>query len=245
MSISIRITDPSCQTRAQQLAEQLSLPISDTDDVDYQLLVSARGLELKSQNYNFQPLYIDFVNGKEAYRRQHGGGRQQLIARAVGLHKHKQLTMIDATAGLGRDAFVFASLGADVTMIEANPVIAALLNDGLTRLLSQQQYQLSLFAANAIDFLKALPTENKPDVIYLDPMYVDQHDRLVKKEMRMLRDIVGDDDNTAELFDIARQVAKKRVVIKRAKKAAPIAGINPDLQLAGRSTRFDIYLNTY
>ena len=35
-------------------------------------------------------------------------------------------------AGLGRDAFVLASVGCRVRMLERNPVVAALLDDGLT-----------------------------------------------------------------------------------------------------------------
>ena len=43
--------------------------------------------------------------------------------------------MLDATAGLGRDAFVLASLGCQVTLIERVPAVAALLENGIERAL--------------------------------------------------------------------------------------------------------------
>ena len=58
------------------------------------------------------PVRAEFVTGKMGYRREHGGGTGQLVARAVGLQKTRaQLHVLDATAGLGQDAFVLASLG--------------------------------------------------------------------------------------------------------------------------------------
>ena len=76
---------------------------------------------------------MDFVEGAVAHRRKFGGGRGQSIAKAVGLKSGAMPTVVDATAGLGRDAFVLASLGCKVTLIERSPVVAALLQDGLAR----------------------------------------------------------------------------------------------------------------
>ncbi len=60
-------------------------------------------------------------------QRRIGGGRKQLLAKAVGLHKKPTLRVFDGTAGLGRDGFTLASLGATVTLAERNPVLLALL----------------------------------------------------------------------------------------------------------------------
>ena len=40
---------------------------------------------------------------------------------------------VDATAGLGEDSLLLAAAGFEVTLCEADPVIAVLLEDALTR----------------------------------------------------------------------------------------------------------------
>ena len=56
-----------------------------------------------------------------------------MIAKAVGIAQGVRPQVLDATAGLGKDAFVLASLGCQMTLIERQPLIAALLEDGLAR----------------------------------------------------------------------------------------------------------------
>jgi 16S rRNA (guanine1516-N2)-methyltransferase len=64
-------------------------------------------------------IFIDFASAANTYRRLHGGGNGQPLARAIGLKTYGlPLVVIDATAGLGQDSFVLASLGCHVTMIE-------------------------------------------------------------------------------------------------------------------------------
>ena len=58
-----------------------------------------------------------------------------MLAKAVGLKKGACPDVIDCTAGLGRDAFVLASLGCRVVMLERVTVVHALLNDGLAQAL--------------------------------------------------------------------------------------------------------------
>lgn len=86
-------------------------------------------------------ILVDFGSGAATYRRKFGGGKSEAIAKAVGVTKKAGLTVIDATAGLGRDALVLASLGATVTLVERNPLVAALLWDGLRR--AKQDPELS------------------------------------------------------------------------------------------------------
>lgn len=78
-------------------------------------------------------IFVDFVNGALAYRRKFGGGRGEAVARAVGIKGDYLPDVVDATAGLGRDAFVLAAVGCHVRMVERHPVVAALLDDGLAR----------------------------------------------------------------------------------------------------------------
>src|SRR5690606_10328681 len=87
------------------------------------------------------PIFVDFLKGPLAHRRCYGGGRGQMISRAVGLRNKPFLTVVDVTAGLGKDAFILATLGCDVVMVERNPIMGALLRDGLTRAQEQAWFR--------------------------------------------------------------------------------------------------------
>ena len=58
-------------------------------------------------------LACDFVGGPVNHRLRFGGGRGQDLARAAGLKPGVNPHIVDATAGLGRDAFLLASLGGE------------------------------------------------------------------------------------------------------------------------------------
>lgn len=208
------------------------------EDTPYELKELDEGLSLLHPD--FSPLVVDFLSGKAAYRQARGGGFSETLARACMAKKRPRI--FDLTAGLGRDAFVLASLGADVTMFERHPIIFALLCDGLKRLKKENSdICLSLIHKDSLDFLNALSETERPDVIYFDPMHPKrQKSALVKKDLRLLQDIVGPDDDKLEVFAAARQAALKRVVVKWPNLCEPIAP-NPDLVLKGKSTHYHIY----
>lgn len=239
--------NPALLMAATKWSERLGIPIVNDSLSEVLLAVTQQGLvcSLSSQP-KLKPLRVDFVAGQAAHRRQYGGGRGQLIARAVGLAKSPSATVLDVTAGLGRDAFVLASLGATVSMIERSPIVAALLEDGLNRYQQacpDDGLPLTLQCVDALDYLKQLPEAAYPDVIYCDPMFPDRtKSAAVKKEMLILRELVGEDPDAAELLALALQRAKKRVVVKRSKLAPALEGPEPDVVYLGKSSRFDMYL---
>ena len=170
-----------------------------------------------------------------------------MVARAVGIRGSVRPSVLDATAGLGRDAFVIAALGCEVTLLERQPVIAALLEDGLQRAraaggeVAEIAARMHLLHCDAIAAMGdwQLPT---PQVIHLDPMFPHRDkSALVKKEMRLFRPLAGDDDDAPELLAAALQLASHRVAVKRPRKAPAIAGQRPSAELAGQSSRYDIY----
>ena len=193
------------------------------------------------------PVRAEFVTGKMGYRREHGGGTGQLVARAVGLQKTKaKLHVLDATAGLGQDAFVLAGLGCKVTLFERNPVIHALLADGLARAALNTEcaavvQRMHLQPGNSVDWLREAGTD-VADVVYLDPMFPHRDkSALVKKEMQVFRQVVGDDDDSEQLLEAALAAARYRVVVKRPRKAPSVTGPKPATQVEGKSSRYDIY----
>jgi 16S rRNA (guanine1516-N2)-methyltransferase len=187
------------------------------------------------------------------YRREKGGGRSEMIARAVGLKNGKTPTVLDATAGLGVDAFVLASLGCRVTMMERVPAVAALLRDGLER---SQRYasgqdakladilsRMQLVEANSAEYLKGLSDADCPDVVYLDPMFPERKkSAAVKKEMQLFHKLIGPDDDAGQLFESALLRARNRVVVKRPRIAPLLSGREPSHTIEGKRNRYDIYL---
>lgn len=194
------------------------------------------------------PVRAEFVSGRMGYRREHGGGAGQLVARAVGLHKTKApLTVVDATAGLGQDAFVLAGLGCQVTLLERNPLVHAVLADGLARAALNAECadtiaRMTLVPrGSSIDWLRS-QAPGSVDVVYLDPMFPHRDKSAsVKKEMAVFRQVVGDDDDAIALLEAALAAARYRVVVKRPRKAPAIEGPEPATRLEGKSSRYDLY----
>jgi 16S rRNA (guanine1516-N2)-methyltransferase len=182
-----------------------------------------------------------------AHRRRFGGGRGEAVAKAVGIKGSYVPNVVDATAGLGRDAFVLASLGCQVRMLERNPVVAALLEDGLQRGYQDAEIgpwlreRMTLLHASSLTALSDL--DPRPEVVYLDPMYPHkQKSALVKKEMRVFQSLVGSDDDADGLLEPARRLATKRVVVKRPDYAPPLADVPAHAATTTKNHRFDIYM---
>ncbi|MGQ0586178.1 MAG: class I SAM-dependent methyltransferase [Gammaproteobacteria bacterium] len=176
-------------------------------------------------------------------RRRVQGGRRQLLARAIGLHKDRDLTVLDATAGLGRDAFTLAALGARVTLAERNATIAALLADARGRALADPATAEAAARTGIVcaDARKLMGPTAEFDVVYLDPMYPERGKAaLARKEMQLLRELTGGDADADALLAAAN--ACRRIVVKRPRAAPPLAGRAPSLALSGTQARFDIYL---
>lgn len=192
---------------------------------------------------------VDFASDAATFRRLHGGGKKEAIAKAVGLKGQQSLQILDATAGLGRDAFVLASLGCKVDMIERSPVVAALLADGLNRAAHDPNIgnwiPLRMSLQHAIGYeLLANWQGVTPDVVYLDPMFPHRKKTAaVKKEMRLFQQLLGPDQDANLLLEPALALAKKRVVVKRPAAAPYLAEVKPSLELQGKANRFDVYMN--
>jgi 16S rRNA (guanine1516-N2)-methyltransferase len=191
-------------------------------------------------------LVIDFVGGAVGHRFRAGEGKNQALPKAAGFGKGTIPKIVDATAGLGRDAFLLASLGAEVILIERSPEMYALLKDGLERAAveggrhAETVSRMTLLHGDSTQLLPGLT----PDVVIVDPMHPPRHNSaLVKKEMRILREIVGSDPDQTELMRVALASAKKRVVLKWPLRAEPMAGIRkPSHQIIGKNTRYDVFM---
>ena len=248
--------EQSFAARAEQLAGLLGVPVVQVSSLQdlpfaYLLLCDTSGLSLQMCGKKPPgPVRADFVSGAVAHRRQFGGGQGQMIAKACGVAKGIRPSVADVTAGLGRDAFVLASLGCQVQMVERSALVHLLLDDGLVRAAAHPDLldiiaRMSLVHFDALDWLghqARLPESERPQVVYLDPMFPHREKTaLVKKEMLLFRELVGDDADADGLLDAALAVAQCRVVVKRPRKAPCLMQHEPAYRLEGKSSRYDIY----
>lgn len=170
--------------------------------------------------------------------------KKDLLATAVG---KKTRDIVDATAGWAQDALALFRMGYQVRCIERSPVMAELIADGFRRLAGRDWMRRldlqppQLLAGNAIELLPALPVA--PECVYLDPMFPPRRRKsaLSRKSMTVLRDILGDDPDSTQLFQAAWQTATRRVVVKSPDYAEPLGG-PPSEQYQGKLLRYDVYL---
>lgn len=239
--------DAVLRRRAALLAEQLPIPlrasISNITSA-LALVVTPVRLELRVLRGQLRGGHAMFADWGEVDVSPGAGGRlSQPIAKAVGRQKGKLPTVIlDATGGFGQDAWLLAALGCRVTCVERHPIIAALLEDAWQHAQREPAAErLRIVHADAAAFMNELAPSEKPDVVYLDPMFPLGRKTAEHKPMRVLRMLVGDDPDAANLLEVARRVALKRVVVKRPLRAAPLSG-KPHVVHKGKATRYDVYL---
>lgn len=239
---------------AATLAGRLHIPLATADtelsDEGFVLLLNEQGLALQELGKKAPgPIRVDFEGGAVAHRRKFGGGSGQMIAKAVGVKASRPLRVFDATAGLGKDAFVLASLGCYVTLSERNPVVAELLADGLERAQHSDDAELREIVLRMTlstgDSLSGLAAGGEIDIVYLDPMFPDRSKSAsVKKDMAAFHQVVGKDGDADGLLPQALAAARYRVVVKRPRKAPFLNEQAPNYQLSGKTSRYDIYVNS-
>jgi len=265
--IVVRAAEPDTLDEAIKLAQMAGLTVLDTaqsqtganaaDNNPWTLLVKPAALSLVRPDG--LSVEIDFVRGKGARRASEASFQSQPLARALGLQKLRKRssqtpTIIDATAGFGTDGWMMASLGCNVRLLEASPVLSTMLTHALTQALSQASntstnakathrqadqvspaHSISVINTNSIEYLNQAGNSGA-DIIYLDPMYPNTRSKaLVKKGMQLLHELIGPDNNGSALLDAALNKADYRVVVKRPRGAPSLAGVQSS------NTRFDVY----
>jgi 16S rRNA (guanine1516-N2)-methyltransferase len=258
ISIAVSCTEDNdiLRGKASDLAELLQIgmaPLTNPEKYKLLLVYTEKGLQiqLKQDSRTKRPatLHVDFLSDALTYRRKHGGGIKQALARAVGIKPGIRPSIIDATAGIGKDSFILASLGCKVTMIERSPILAALLQDGLERAVNSQELhpdiknKLTFLQGDAVDIIKNRKQEERTETIYLDPMYPHgSKSALNRLEMRVIRELVGDDTDAAGLLETALLHAIKRVVVKRPKGAPLLNELHPSHVIEMKNSRYDVYM---
>lgn len=179
---------------------------------------------------------VDVAQGPMA-RRLQTARRTDPLPRAIGLNRRSTVSIVDATAGLGRDSMVLGHLGCTVTAVERAAALCVLLQLAVEDLGAK----IEIVHADSIEWLAKIPDNLAPEVVYLDPMFSDPGRSQVKKEMQACRALAQHSTDEAAMLAQARQVARDRVVVKRHPQNSPIAA-DISHSVSSERVRFDVYL---
>ncbi|CAL4324865.1 Ribosomal RNA small subunit methyltransferase J [Buchnera aphidicola (Periphyllus testudinaceus)] len=195
------------------------------------------------KNKTMESIFIDFLSGTYNFRRKYNK-QKELIIKAMRTKSKKNITILDSTAGFGKDSFVLASFGFKVFMIEKNLIIYKLLSNGLKRAYTDQKIgkwikkRMILFHSDSLIFFKK--RKIIPDIIYIDPMFNKKKSK-PKKDMFLLKKLLKNTNNEEKLLKPAIKLAKKKVVVKRYLNQSFLKKKKPNYILYGKNYRFDIY----
>lgn len=182
---------------------------------------------------HFLPLHVDFNVFLNQRRLDKKHGLVRACKPAPGM------TILDVTAGWGRDAGLLAQHGAKLILVERQAMMAALLKDGLSRLVPNV-LDISLVYQDARIYVQSLSASEFPDVIYMDPMHPERlKAALVKKDMQALQQLLGPDEDVESLLDLSIVRAKHRVVLKWPQRLTPPG--NPKMRIEGKTVSFAVY----
>ena len=255
MKVAVVRSGDTSTEREIKLSTDLGLPTIElpsaylpSEVIDYDYLLAYRDSRLLLQctgDAQTGELCVDFSDAKLNFR-ANSSIRSQNIAKALGIKSSLRPAVLDATAGLGKDAFLMASLGCKVSLLERSAVVHALLANGLARTgYYGEEIDIILGRMNLHfgDLMEFVADSKQFDVVYLDPMFPERRKSAkVKKDMAALQQLLGHQTDGAELLDYAKLLAKKRVVVKRAKLSPHLGPGKPDIVLKGSSSRYDVYL---
>ena len=226
--------------RAREAANQLALEYGNyRDAVGLILVVGETNAWLELEGVK---VAVQFDSAAMQHRRK--GGHNEMLGRAVGLKADRKPLIWDATGGLGRDAFVLADLGCDVTLCERVPVLAWLPDHAVQAAAVSGVDQIR----DAAERMSVLAGDSKTlrapagTVIYLDPMFPERKKAAaVKKEAVMLQHLADQVDDGESLWQWAWDQPVERVVVKRPLRAPILGHIRPAHTLKGKSVRFDVF----
>lgn len=186
-------------------------------------------------------LSVDFDNNKKDYFRKSPKGGQELLLKAVAGEK-KLKNVLDLSAGLAIDAVFLSQNGFQVTALERNAELFRILRSALEKTQREDLKALRFIHTDSKKFLSDLHEDHFYQVAYFDPMYPEKKKTaLPRKEMQIFRQLVGRDEDSAEVLRLALSKNFQRIVVKRPIKAEPL--LPPVVHsFKGNSIRYDLYI---
>lgn len=238
--IVICIKEGANEELANALAERLQAQIVSKPGDGLTVLFESTGISLSGFGLSYQNDFCDMIHRVTRGRLQH-----EMLVRAAKTSKERPKA-IDATAGMGEDAFLLAAYGYEVTLYEQNPVVAVLLKDAIQRAKKNPEIKdiaerMHLIEENSVEALKNWV--DAVDVVYLDPMFPKrQKSGLINKKLQLIQKLEPPCSEENELFDAAIAAKPSKIIVKRPLKSAHLAGRKPNYTLNGKAIRYDCYV---
>ncbi len=194
--------------------------------------------KLQFHSVDLGNMCFDFADTWAYHQRQNYALSKEPLARALGIKGETKPIVWDTTCGTGKDSLLIKYYGAKLKSFERHPAIYLLLTDAKRRF--PLDFDIAFADASQLTFSE----EERPDVIYYDPMYPEKtgskKSALPRKEMRIFKEVVGEDHDSREFLEWALKTARERVVVKRSLHAPPVKE-KPTASYEGKSTRYDMY----
>lgn len=253
--VTVLCFDGGSLDRAQGLSDRLDAPLAVCEAGCSEaafipepgllyLKVSRDGLSLMRDGMELRPDFAEMLP-----RIKQGALQREMLVKAARVKGVEAPRAVDATAGLGEDSLLLAAAGFTVTLCEADPVIAALLEDALARASAHEVLgpiveRMHLVAGDSRIALEraGASTGAQPDVVYLDPMFPGRtKSAAVKKKFQLIHGLERPTEPLDEesLLQAALAAHPRKVVIKRPVKGSYLAGVKPSHAIAGKAVRYD------
>lgn len=253
--VTVLCIDGDSLDRAQGLSDRLDAPLAVCEAGCSEaafipepgllyLKVSRDGLSLMRDGMELRPDFAEMLP-----RIKQGALQREMLVKAARVKGVEAPRAVDATAGLGEDSLLLAAAGFTVTLCEADPVIAALLEDALARASAHEVLgpiveRMHLVAGDSRIALEraGASTGAQPDVVYLDPMFPGRtKSAAVKKKFQLIHGLERPTEPLDEesLLQAALAARPRKVVIKRPAKGPYLAGVKPSHAIAGKAVRYD------
>lgn len=239
-NVTILIKKGGDRSLAESLASKIGSDILEKEGDGLTVLFDSKGVSLTGYNLTYQGDFEGMLRRVTEGRLLH-----EMLVKATKTDV-EGLVAVDATAGMGEDAFLIAANGYNVTLHEQNPVVALLLKDAIKRAKRQPVLKdivgrMHVVEGDSVDLLsKRL---DPVDLIYLDPMFPGrQKSGLIGKKLQLIQKMESPCSNEDSLFDAAIGANPSKIIVKRPLKAPFLAGRKPNYSLDGKAIRYDCYV---
>lgn len=235
------IAAPEALEKAQTWADFFKCPVNPANSSEFFFHFHVEDGRVYVRDQEKRLLEIDFDKNHLDYERKGHRGKNELIAKALGVAKGYR-KVLDLSVGLAVDSVFLTQLGFEVTGVERSPVLYALLKEAFARTEKDYLKSYQLHFADSLQFLKENKGKLAVDAIYFDPMYPHKKkSALPKQEMVVFRDLVGHDEDASEVLKEALTWPVQRVVIKRPIHAEELLpGVRHSYE--GKVVRYDTYV---
>ncbi len=228
----------------QHIAKELKNKLPTEYHQQLIIQLNSKDIHIKAPESTLDTLTLSVLDEKAEQLSQSINAQQPLL-KALGKDILKRKShIIDATAGFGHDSFIMCRYGLEVTSIEQDPVVYAVL-DALKNMLLKKYPQLhwQVLHGDSIHWLEHISQHKQVDAIYLDPFFIKKAKALPKNRMQWLQQLAAQEAPSAEtLFNHAMSTNIAKIIVKRDLKAAYICNQLPNAgSITQKTSRFDCY----